>query len=225
MNVTIPKSALLFLEQLKENNYKEWFVENKSWFDKEEVVLKSFFQQVMNGLNENDTIESLKIYRIYKDVRFSKDKSPYKIYRSCSFTRATAALRGGYHLEITPKKSFLAIGFWMPNKEDLYRIRKEFELDDTEIRAVLADKNLQQYFNGFYEGETLKTIPKGFDKNHPAADLLKKKDFLLYKEFTDEEVTSENFYETVMGAFVAARPFLDLMSAILTTDLNGESIL
>ena len=221
-----PSSSIFkFLKALKENNNREWFLENKAWFEEEDAKIKSFFTEVMEGLRAEDDIEGMKAYRIYRDVRFSKDKSPYKIYRSCSYKRATEALRGSYHVEITDQGGFIACGFWQPNKEDLLRIRKEIAFDDRELREILNHPDVQEYFGGFYAGEALKTAPKGFDKEHPAIDLLRKKDFLFLKRFSQEEVLSAHFFNHVLKYFQTLRPFLDYMSAVLTTDLNGESII
>lgn len=221
----VNSSAFKFLNTLKENNTREWFAENKSWFVEEEAKLKDFFTQVLEGLREEDDIEGMKAYRIYRDVRFSKDKSPYKLYRSCSYKRATEALRGGYHVEVTPGASFIAIGFWMPNKEDLLRIRKEFEIDASEIKEILEEPTIQRLFGGLHDGQALKTAPKGFDKTHPEIELIRKKDFLFMRKFTDQEVMADNFYDEVLEGFKAAKPFLDYMSSVLTTNLNGESLI
>lgn len=225
MSIQVTPSIFEFLNTLKENNNREWFAENKAWFVAEDDKIKAFFTQVLEGLKEEDAIEAMKAYRIYRDVRFSKDKSPYKVYRSCSYKRATEALRGGYHIEITPKGSFMAIGFWQPNKEDLLRIRKEFEIDASEIKEILEAPKIKKLFGGLHKGEELKTAPKGFDKNHPDIDLIRKKSFLLMRTFTDQEVLSENFYKEVLKGFKATRPFLDYMSSVLTTNLNGESLI
>ncbi|NIJ45093.1 uncharacterized protein (TIGR02453 family) [Wenyingzhuangia heitensis] len=223
MSIAIQPSIFQFLNALKENNNREWFADNKAWFVGEEEKLKTFFTNVMEGLKEEDDIEDMKAYRIYRDVRFSKDKSPYKVYRSCSYKRATEALRGGYHVEITPGGSFLACGFWQPNKEDLLRIRKEFELDASEINEIINSVAVQKTFGGFYKGEALKTAPKGFDKEHKSIALIRKKDFMLLRKFTDAEVLSEDFYGQILQSFKIAKPFLDYMSDVLTTNLNGES--
>ena len=123
MTAIVNPSIFRFLTDLKNNNTREWFAKNKEYYQKEEGQIKDFFTAINEGLSVIDNIAGMKAYRIYRDIRFSKDKTPYKIYRSCSYKRATAALRGGYHLEITPGGSFLAAGFWQPNKEDLFRIR------------------------------------------------------------------------------------------------------
>ncbi len=225
MTTLVQPSIFKFLNTLKNNNTRDWFADNKAWFTEEDNLIKLFFTEMMESLREEDDIEGLKAYRIYRDVRFSKDKSPYKIYRSCSYIRATEALRGAYHVEVAPGASFIACGFWKPNKEDLLRIRKEFELDADEINKILDSEQIKNTFGGFHAGDTLKTAPKGFDKSHESIKLIRKKDFMLLRKFTDEEVLSKGFYQEVVKSFIAARPFLDYMSSILTTNLNGESII
>lgn len=225
MSTTVNPSIFKFLNDLKKNNTREWFAENKDYYLKEEGKIKNFFTTINEELSFIDNIGGMKAYRIYRDIRFSKDKTPYKTYRSCSYKRATEALRGGYHLEITPGGSFLAAGFWQPNKEDLFRIRKEFELDRSYIEKILSDKKFTKLFDGFHTRNSLKVAPIGFDKNHPNIDLIRKKDFIVLRKFTDKEVLSKDFHTTVINSFKAVRPLFNYMSDVLTTNLNGESIL
>ena len=225
MSTTVNPSIFKFLNDLKKNNTREWFAENKDYYLKEEGKIKNFFKTINEELSFIDNIGGMKAYRIYRDIRFSKDKTPYKTYRSCSYKRATEALRGGYHLEITPGGSFLAAGFWQPNKKDLFRIRKEFELDRSYIEKILSDKKFTKLFDGFHTRNSLKVAPIGFDKNHPNIDLIRKKDFIVLRKFTDKEVLSKDFHTTVINSFKAVLPFFDYMSDVLTTNLNGESIL
>jgi len=220
----VSKSALEFLNKLKKNNNREWFDEHKSEFKEEETKLKDFYNAVLEDLNQSDTIEKMKVFRIYRDVRFSKDKTPYNYHRSISFSRATEKLRGGYYLKIAPGESMMAGGFFKPNPADLLRIRKEFETDDFEIREIIAEENFQKLF-GELEGEEVKSAPRGFDKNHASIDLIRKKSFLVTRNFSDEEVLSPNFREELKLSYLALRPFFDYMSDVLTTDINGESIL
>ena len=219
----LQKSSLEFLNQLKENNNRDWFAEHKKTFEAEQKLAKWFFTSVGEQLGKVDSIERMQIYRIYRDVRFSKDKSPYKNHFSVSFARTKPLLRGGYYLHIEPGGSFVGGGFWEPNATDLQRIRKEFEMDDEEIRTIVADATFKKYF-GELKGEELKTAPKGFDKTHPAIDLIRKKQYLVTRSFTDKEVLAPNFQEEVLNTFQAMRPFFDYMSDVLSTDLNGESI-
>jgi len=165
------------------------------------------------------------LFRIYRDVRFSKNKLPYKTHFGGSFSRKKPELRGGYYLHIQPNnESFIATGFWEPNKEDLLRIRREFEQDDDEIRAIITDKSFKSVW-GEFVGDELKTAPRDFDKTHPAIDLIRKKQFIFTKKYTDKDVLSDDFLEDVNTSFKAIRPFFDYMSDVLTTNLNGESII
>ena len=204
MSTTVNPSIFKFLNDLKENNTREWFVNNKDYYLKEEKQIKEFFTAINEALSAIDNIGGMKAYRIYRDIRFSKDKTPYKTYRSCSYRRATEALRGSYHLEITPGRSFLAAGFWQPNKEDLFRIRKEFELDRSYIEKILSDKKFTKLFEGFYTRNSLKEAPTGFDRNHPNIDLIRKKDFIVLRKFTDKEVLSKDFHTTIINSFKAS---------------------
>jgi uncharacterized protein (TIGR02453 family) len=224
-NRMIAKPVLEFLKELSENNNREWFTENKKTFQANDALAKSFFNEVHIGMQKLDAIDKMQVFRIYRDVRFSKDKTPYKNYFSAWYSRTKPALRGGYYLHIQPGgESFVEGGFWEPNSEDLLRIRKEFELDDSEIRNITADAEFKKYF-GTLQGEGVKTAPKGFDKDHPAIDLIRKKQFLIIRKFTDKEVLDKNFMNEVLVTFEAMRPFFDYMSDLLTTDLNGESLI
>jgi len=221
---SISKTTLDFLAALKENNNRDWFTEHKTEFQQEQKKAKSFYNAVMEKLKMHDEIESVKIFRIYRDVRFSPDKTPYKHNFAGNFVRATNKLRGGYYLRIRPGESFLAGGFWEPNKEDLLRIRKEFEMDASEIREIISNTTFVTYF-GKLEGDALKTAPRGFDKEHPDMDLIRMKQFIVTRKFTDDEVLAPNFLQEVNESYKAMRPYFNYMSDVLTTDLNGVSIL
>lgn len=220
----IQPSTLQFLKDLSANNNREWFQANKARYEAALANMKQFAQAVENVLEETDLLETATLFRIYRDVRFSKDKSPYKNNFGLGLSRATKRLRGGYYLQVEPGASFVGGGFWQPNAEDLKRIRAEFAMDDQPIREIMADARFQQYF-GMLQGEELKTAPSGIDKNHPAIDLLRKKGFVVKRNFTDEQVTSDQFLQEVNQSFQAMRPYFDYMSMVLTTDLNGERLL
>ncbi len=221
----IPKSVFSFLEELKLNNNREWFTENKPKFQKEEKLLKTFYEGVLEGLNQDDEIEKMKVFRIYKDVRFSKDKTPYNTHRSVSFSRLGAKLRGGYYLRLEKGNTYVAGGFFNPNPSDLLRIRKEFEMDDEEIREILNASEFKKAFGGFNTENQVKTAPKGFSKEHPSIDLIKNKNFIVKHKFSDKEVYASNFEEQILHHFKLLRPYFDYMSDVLTTNLNGESLL
>jgi uncharacterized protein (TIGR02453 family) len=225
MSTTIPKETFLFLKKLTKNNNRDWFNENKPEFKSIEAKVKSAYNYLGEIMSAHDQIEKTKVFRIYRDVRFSKNKLPYKTHFGGSFARKKPELRGGYYLHLQPNnESFIATGFWEPNKEDLFRIRKEFEMDDTEIREILNNKAFLKTWGGFV-GDELKTAPKGFDKEHPAIDLIRRKQFIFIKKYTDKEVLAVDFLDHVNEAFKIIRPYFDYMSDVLTTNLNGESLL
>jgi len=219
------KSTLHYLSDIKENNNREWYHKNKDVFQMAQSNAKEFYKSIMEDLNKHDDIDTFKLFRIYRDVRFSKDKTPYNPHFAGSFSRTGKKFRGGYYLRIRPGESFLAGGFWEPNKEDLFRIRKEFEYNDIEIRNILSNNTFKAIFGGKLEGNELKTAPKGFDKEHTAIDLIRKKGFIAVRKFTDKEVLNPDFINVVDNSFLALRPFFDYMSDILTTNLNGESLI
>ena len=223
--MVIEKDTFDFLEKLKKNNNRDWFNDHKKEFKAIEAKVKNAYNHLGTIMTAHDSIEKVKVFRIYRDVRFSKNKTPYKTHFGGSFARTKPELRGGYYLHLQPNnESFIATGFWEPNKEDLYRIRKEFEMDDSEMRDILNDRTFKNIWGDFV-GEELKTAPKGFDREHPAIDLIRRKQFIFTKNFKDSEVLSDGFLEEVNTNFKAVRPYFDYMSDVLTTNLNGESLL
>jgi uncharacterized protein (TIGR02453 family) len=217
--------TVAFLKQIENNNDRDWFAENKSTYQEGLSEFKTIFTEVEALMKAHDAIDTAKVFRIYRDVRFSKNKLPYKTHFSGSFGRKKPELRGGYYVHIQPNnKSFIATGFWDPNKEDLLRIRREFEMDDEEIRDIISNKSFKSVW-GILEGDELKTAPRDFDKEHKAIDLIRKKQFIFTKTYTDKEVLSSGFVNSVNKDFKTIKPFFNFMSDVLTTNLNGESLI
>lgn len=223
MNVINP-DVFTFYQELKENNTREWFEPQKQRFKELEGEVNVFNEGVKEGLELNDEIEKVKMFRIYRDVRFSKNKTPYKTHFGISFHRKKPQLRGGYYMHISPGESFIATGFWNPNPADLIRIRKELEMDAQELRDLMASPAFIKVW-GSLKGDRVKTAPKGFAKDHPNIDLIRHKQFLFIKKFDDKSVLSSRFQNEVITDFIAIRPFFDYMTNVLTTDLNGVSLL
>ena len=137
MNHSIPKETFTFFNKLAKNNDRDWFNEHKPEFKAIETKIKASYNYLGELMSSHDQIEKTKIFRIYRDVRFSKNKLPYKTHFGGSFARRKPDLRGGYYLHIQPNnESFIATGFWEPNKEDLFRIRKEIEVLAKDIRYI-----------------------------------------------------------------------------------------
>ncbi len=141
-----------------------------------------------------------------------------------AFHRIKPELRGGYYLEISADDSFMAVGFWNPNKDDLLRIRKEIEIDGQEFKNIINQKNIKHIW-GEIKGDEVKTTPKGFSRDHDYIDMIKKKQFIFVKKLKEKEILDVNFQKKLVDNFVSIRPFFDYMSEILTTNLNGESII
>jgi uncharacterized protein (TIGR02453 family) len=219
---TIIKETFSFLKDLGKNNNRPWFTEHKPKYELAKENAKAFANALSEEMLKHDHIEGVKIFRIYRDVRFAKDKTPYKTSIGCSFKRSTEALRGGLYLNIEPGNTFVGGGFWGPNAQDLKRIRNEFSVNAEPFRKIISTKKFKEYF-GTLGGEELKTAPKGFDKEHPNIDLIRKKQFLIGRDFTDKEALADNFMKECNETFKAMRPFFDFMSETLTTNENGES--
>jgi len=223
---TIKPSNFEFLKLIKKNNDRDWFNANKERYLTELKNIELVADELLIEMNKHDVIETVSgkksLHRIYRDVRFSKDKTPYNSHWGGGFKRATKARRGSYYFHLKPGNSFVAGGFWGPEPADLKRIRDEFAYDAKSFRAILKNKNFVNTF-GSLKGEQIKTTPKGFDADDKAIDLLRYKQFLIIKKFTDKEVLSADFVRTLNTTFKQMRPFLDYMSDVLTTDVNGIS--
>lgn len=225
--VTIKKDSLDFLKDLSQNNNREWFSNHKDRYTEAHNNIIAFADALIGEMNKHDNIETRfgrqSMFRIYKDVRFSKDKTPYNKHWSCAFKRATKKLRGGYYLRVEPGESRIAGGFFGPVPDDMKRIRQDIDANYENWREVLANPLLEGTF-GNMRGEKVTSAPRGYAKDHPAIDLLRHKQFLFRHEFTDEEVLSPDFLFIANNAFKNLRPFLDYMSEVLTTDANGLSV-
>ena len=219
--MVVETATIKFLKDLDKNNNRDWFLAHKVQYEAALENIKKVKDQVVNGLNKKDVIEDGRVFRIYRDVRFSKDKAPYKNNFGIHFTRATSARRGGYYLHIEPGKSFVGGGFWAPEPADLKRIRDEFAHDDKTIRKITSQKKFIDYF-GKIQGDELKTAPSGYERDHPAIDLIRKKQFIVGRKFKDKEVTQPDFLKEVVLTFEAMRPFFDYMTEVLITDANGQ---
>lgn len=220
----IPASSIIFLKTLSQNNNREWFNIHKDEFLTQQTFIERFADELLAELSAHDVIETpsgkKSLHRIYRDTRFSANKTPYKNNWSGSFTRATKLRRGGYYFHIEPGNSFIAGGFWAPNAEDLKRVRDDIAFDAEPLRKIIANKKFVASF-GSLQGEQLKSMPKGFSKDHEAIDLLRFKQFLLRKHFTDEEVIGSNFLQQANETYKNMRPFFDYMSEVLSSDVNG----
>jgi uncharacterized protein (TIGR02453 family) len=219
----IEKSTLTFLKELRDNNNKPWFTENKKRYEAAKENVTNFMKALEIEMNKKDQIEKAKLFRIYRDVRFSKDKTPYKDHMDIGLDRLKPHLRGGYYVRISPGQSLLGAGFWNPETSDLELIRRNIEFDGKNFKKAINDKKLKSHW-GEIGGEQLKTAPKGFDKEHEHIDLIRHKQFIFHKDITDKEVLSKEYLSICTSAFQSLKPWYDYMSDILSHNLNGEPL-
>lgn len=226
--MTIEKSTLDFLKALDRNNNREWFQKNKERYTTSQENIIHWLDGLLAQLNKHDQFKTSSgkeaLYRIYNDVRFSKDKTPYNPRFAGNFKRLKPFLRGGYYFWIKPGVSRIGCGFTYPNAEDLLRIRQDIAGNHEEWVKLLKNKKIRNVF-GEMQGEQVKTAPKGFPKDHEAIALLRYKQFWFEKAYSDKEVLAKDFIKQVNNDFKAIRPFFDYMTEILTTNSNGEAIL
>lgn len=227
-NVCIQKSTFDFLKSLSKNNNRDWFNKNKLRYLQEHEKMIAFSDMLLLRMNGHDLIETASgkesLFRIYNDTRFSKDKTPYKTYWAGGFKRATKKLRGGYYYQLEPGNSYAAGGFFSPNPEDLKRIRQDIDYNYADWNKLLSQSSIKKNFGGLL-GEEITTAPRGYTPDHPGIKLLRHKRFYLKHRFTDAEVLDAGFLNNLNNTFKQLRPFFNYMSEVLTTDLNGESVL
>ena len=206
------ETTLKFLKQLAKNNRKEWFDENRKTYEAAKTEFEALVKVVIDKAIVYDPLlaglEAKKcMFRINKDVRFSKDKSPYKQNMGASINPGgKKSMIPGYYLHVEPGKSFLAGGCWQPMPEMLAAIRQEIDYNAKDFRKILAAKDFKNYFGGLSEEDKLKTAPKGYDKDHEDIDLLQHKSFIAVHELTDAQVLDKNFPAYVSKVFKAMLP-------------------
>jgi uncharacterized protein (TIGR02453 family) len=211
----LSKNTLQYLSELMQNNNRDWFLDNKKRFDDARQEFESFIDALILEIAKFDPAIAHHrakdcIFRIYRDVRFSKDKSPYKTHFGAHVTaaakRSEIHSRAGYYIHIEPGVSMLAGGAYLPQGPWLKAIRQEIAFNGEEFRKVLNAKDFVKHF-GQMEGEKLKKAPKEYDADHPEIELLKHKSFLASNKCPDGQVTSEDFLSYSTEVFRALFPF------------------
>ncbi len=212
------EKTLAFLKKIKTNNNKEWFDKNKDHYLDAKAEYENFIDGVIKGLRTFDKKISadLKgkdcVFRIYKDVRFSKDKTPYKTNFGASINPGgKKSLIAGYYLHCEPGQSFLAGGVYMPEPNVLNAIRQEIDYNPDKLLKILKSSGFKKYFNGIDPDGALKSAPKGYDKDHPHIDLLKNRHFVVIHYLKDKQLTEKTAVKTILEGFKAMHPFLEYL--------------
>ena len=195
---------LKFLKDLARHNDREWFEKNKAVYLEAKANFEDFLEALHGSLVKiDDSLGGLNPrklgFRIYRDVRFSKDKRPYKVNMGAGFSpHGEMEQEPGFYIHLEPgNKSFIAGGLYMPNPENLAKIRQEIDYHPDKFLKILQGREFRKYFDGLADWDRLKTAPKGYPKDHPHIDLLKNKSFVVSHPFTDADVTDKNFIKKV----------------------------
>lgn len=212
------KNVFPFLKQLKNHNNKDWFDANKEKYLVAKEEFEEFIDLVIIGIKKfdkkiDDSITAKKsTFRIYKDVRFSKDKTPYKTNMGASMNpggkKSTTA---GYYLHCEPGNCFVAGGVWMPEPATLNAIRQEIDYNPKPLQKIMGSASFKKYFKGFDDEGKLKSAPKGFDKDHPLIDLLKNRHFIVSHNLSDKQMLDANAIKHISEIFKAMHPLMEYL--------------
>jgi len=220
MNDMDLRPVLDFLSDLKEHNNKTWFEEHRAAYDTARMHFENFVDQLIGEYGKTEDLGGITakdcIMRIYRDTRFSKDKSPYKTNMGATIApggKKSASL--GYHLHMQPHdETLIAGGLYMPTPAQLASFRAAIDRDAAPFKTIIGDKEFKKYF-GTLEGERVKTVPQGYTRDHPEIELLRFKQVVVVHRLSDEMVLSPTFRTHVIKTFTAMKPFLDYLNAIL----------
>lgn len=222
----LTKDAIQFIDDLGKNNNTEWMHANKKRYDSYKKDYHNFITSILEVMKPLDvSLEPLEVknctFRINRDIRFSKDKSPYKtnigVWLSSNKLRKNSP---GYYIHFEKGNSFIAGGVWCPEAEDLKRIRKEIAFFYEDLEAILNEKTFQKEFQNITveEGQVLKTAPKGYDPNHPAIAFLKLKSFTVSQKIEDKLFSEPNFSKKIAEKLIAIKPLNEFLTRALETE-------
>ncbi len=211
-------TTISFLEKLAKNNHKPWFDKHHDEYVAAKEDFEAFAGDILKSLADTDPVfkeQKAKdcVMRIYRDVRFSKDKTPYKTNFGAGFSKGGRKFTGaGYYLHIEPgDKSFAGGGIWMPEPPLLKAVRQEIDYNLQDFTNIIEDKKFKKFFKKI-EGDQLKKPPQGYEADNPAVELLKMKSYVVSHNFTDEDITGKNFVKKVAEVYTSMKPFVDFLN-------------
>lgn len=216
-------STIKFLKDLKKNNNKPWFDTNRKKYEDAKSNFETFIQSIIDSYGKKDpTIKELKAkgctFRINRDIRFSKDKTPYKTNMGASINRGgKKSIFAGYYFHLEPGESFAGGGIWMPTPVELKKVRQEIDYNLEEFKKIVNSKKFKSVYGKLYdEAEvSLVKVPQGFEKDNPAAEYLKLKSFLAMKKLKDTDITVSSLKKQVLDAFDALQPLVEFINKAL----------
>lgn len=211
------KKTNAYLKKLKKNNNKEWFDKNREEFDEARAEFSNLVDEVIKGISKFDKeitgLDARKsTFRINRDIRFSKDKTPYKTNFAAGLSQGGKnSTRPGYYISVRPGEYHLGGGSYMPEPAQLAAIRQEIDYNYKEFQKILADKKFRKYFGGISDEGRLVNPPKGIDKDNPAAEVLKNKHFIVFHEVPEKIALSPKFGQYAVEVYKAMYPFLKFL--------------
>jgi uncharacterized protein (TIGR02453 family) len=222
----ITNETFKYLDDLKKNNNREWFHTHKKRYDKVKADFEETIQELIDAIGKFENLDGVKVkdcnYRIARDVRFTLDKAPYKNHLSASFSEGgRKSGRVDYYLHISENESFLGGGMWAPTAEQLATFRQEIDYNAQELKSIIYDPKFIETF-GQSEGETVKSAPKGYSKDHPEIELLRKKQMFFLHRFTLKEVKSPDFVNNFVEVCKTLKPFLDYLNYLFFEHQESE---
>lgn len=217
--------TLKFLSQLKKNNNKPWFDSHRIQYEAAKIDFSNFIQLVIDTVQKSDTtITGLTSkecqFRINRDIRFSKDKRPYKENFGAFICRGgKKSIYAGYYFHLAPGNSFIGGGLWQPEPENLKKVRQEIDYNWDEFQSILKNKNFKKNYGDLYKGEdvSLSRMPKGYEEDNPAIDYLKLKSLIAETKIADEDLTKSALHKRTVAAFEALQPLLNFINRSLDT--------
>jgi uncharacterized protein (TIGR02453 family) len=219
----LSKNSLQFIDDLTANNNRDWFLDNKKRYDQFKADYQKLVAAFLAEIKPLDaSLELLEIknctFRINRDIRFSKDKTPYKNHLGVWMSSGVkGANRAGYYIHIGKNESFLAAGCYSPEAEELKKIRKEIAFFYDDLEEVVSEKSFKQLFGGLDQTNTLKNAPKNYENNHPAIEFLKLKSFVATEKFDIKDATKVNFVKETVAKLIILKPLNDFINRALTT--------
>ncbi|HET9055253.1 MAG TPA: DUF2461 domain-containing protein [Chitinophagaceae bacterium] len=215
----LQEATLKFLKDLKKNNDKSWFEKNKKRYVSAKEDFENTITQILMGFNKIDkSISSLNakncIFRIYRDVRFAKDKSPYKTNMGAFMNIGGKKVNtAGFYFHCEPGQSFIAGGMYMPMPPELNKIRQEIDYNFDEWEKIISHKNFNKYFANGVEGiESLSRPPKGYDDSNPAIEFLKMKSFIVTHKLMDKDLQSKELVNKILEIYKNMVPFINFLN-------------
>lgn len=218
--------TLKFLSALKKNNNKSWFDAHRAQYEAARIDFQNVVQLVIDDLQRTDimiagTTARDCLFRMNRDIRFSNDKTPYKIAFGASIKReGKKSIYAGYYFHLEPGKSFVGGGLWMPQPESLKKVRQEIDYNWPELQRIIQNKNFKMAYADVYKGSDVSLVktPKGYEPDHPAIDYVKLKSFIAEKPLADDELTKATLHKKVITAFEALHPFIQFINHALQPD-------